>query len=115
MKTGECMALVACYECKKEISSEAPSCPHCGAKKPSNVKTYLLGTVGVIIAWAIYAVSSTDTSSPEAREKMNAQAAIEKCWETQRRESLDAGQKQFLAGVCEGMESKYTAKYGTNP
>ncbi|MFK7090516.1 hypothetical protein AAFM71_17045 [Chromobacterium violaceum] len=109
------MALVACYECKKEISSEASSCPHCGAKKPSNVKTYLLGTFGVIIAWAIYAISTTDTSSPEAREKLTAQAAIEKCRETQRRDSLDAGQKQFLAGVCEDMESKYMAKYGTKP
>jgi RNA polymerase subunit RPABC4/transcription elongation factor Spt4 len=25
------MALVACPECNKEISSTAPSCPHCGA------------------------------------------------------------------------------------
>jgi RNA polymerase subunit RPABC4/transcription elongation factor Spt4 len=25
------MALVACYECNKEISASAASCPHCGA------------------------------------------------------------------------------------
>ena len=25
------MALIQCPECKKEISSKAPTCPHCGA------------------------------------------------------------------------------------
>ena len=25
------MALIECYECGKEISDKAPSCPHCGA------------------------------------------------------------------------------------
>ena len=29
------MALVPCRECKKEISTDAPSCPHCGAPFPS--------------------------------------------------------------------------------
>tara|TARA_A100000172_G_scaffold80931_2_gene71957 strand:+ start:19 stop:849 length:831 start_codon:yes stop_codon:yes gene_type:complete len=27
------MALIQCYECGKEISDKAPSCPHCGAPK----------------------------------------------------------------------------------
>lgn len=27
------MALVPCRECQREISSEAPACPHCGAPK----------------------------------------------------------------------------------
>ena len=27
------MALIKCYECDKEISDKAPSCPHCGAPK----------------------------------------------------------------------------------
>ena len=47
------MALIKCYECGKEISDKAPSCPHCGApklvaankevkaKKPINFKRYL--------------------------------------------------------------------------
>jgi hypothetical protein len=25
------MALIACYDCKKEISDQAPACPHCAA------------------------------------------------------------------------------------
>ena len=47
------MALIKCYECGKEISDKAPSCPQCGApklvaankefkaKKPINFKRYL--------------------------------------------------------------------------
>ena len=47
------MALIKCYECGKDISDKAPSCPHCGApqlvsknkevkaKKPINFKQYL--------------------------------------------------------------------------
>ena len=47
------MALIKCYECGKEISEKAPSCPHCGApqlvsknkevkaKKTINFKQYL--------------------------------------------------------------------------
>ena len=27
------MALIKCYECEKEISDNAPACPHCGAPK----------------------------------------------------------------------------------
>jgi predicted RNA-binding Zn-ribbon protein involved in translation (DUF1610 family) len=27
------MALIECYECEKEISDQAPACPHCGASK----------------------------------------------------------------------------------
>src|SRR5580698_6777383 len=25
------MAIIACWECQKDISSAAPACPHCGA------------------------------------------------------------------------------------
>src|SRR4051794_26679151 len=29
------MALAPCIECKKEISTEAATCPHCGKKSPT--------------------------------------------------------------------------------
>lgn len=29
------MALIICKDCKKEFSSDAKRCPHCGAKKPA--------------------------------------------------------------------------------
>jgi len=31
------MALKPCVECKKEVSSEATACPHCGKKNPHGV------------------------------------------------------------------------------
>ena len=36
------MALIKCYECGKEISDKAPSCPHFGAPKlvAANKKVY---------------------------------------------------------------------------
>jgi hypothetical protein len=32
------MAIVECRECKKEVSDEAPNCPHCGVVTPSEEK-----------------------------------------------------------------------------
>lgn len=32
------MALIQCYECKKEISDQAPACPNCGAPIAKNGK-----------------------------------------------------------------------------
>lgn len=47
--------LTPCSECKKEISSEAKSCPHCGHKKPNSDAFYLgLKICGVIfIIWIL--------------------------------------------------------------
>lgn len=30
------MALILCRECSKEISDEAPACPHCGVPNPED-------------------------------------------------------------------------------
>lgn len=35
------MALISCKECKKEVSSAAQSCPHCGCPLPSLNETDL--------------------------------------------------------------------------
>lgn len=32
------MALISCRECKKKISNEALSCPHCGAPKLETIE-----------------------------------------------------------------------------
>lgn len=41
------MALITCHECKEQISSEADSCPKCGAKSK---KSGGIGAGGVILA-----------------------------------------------------------------
>ena len=43
------MALVACQECKKEISSAAKACPHCGKVSLSHQINKSAGNVVVIL------------------------------------------------------------------
>jgi len=43
------MALHPCKECKKEISSEAKVCPHCGKKQGTSVGVGLLTAIGVLV------------------------------------------------------------------
>lgn len=38
------MALIQCHECKNNVSTEADSCPHCGAKVKVQVKIESKGT-----------------------------------------------------------------------
>lgn len=55
------MALITCPECKKEISDQAKSCPHCGYKLPKTKKTLsthqkkkgVIVIIGVLLALAI--------------------------------------------------------------
>ncbi len=53
------MALVACHECKKEVSTEAKTCPACGAKvrKPpkqtSRQTWFVLGGFGLIVVFGV--------------------------------------------------------------
>jgi hypothetical protein len=45
------MALITCKDCKKEFSTDAKRCPHCGAKKPgSKIVTYGLGILVLLLA-----------------------------------------------------------------
>lgn len=51
------MALTTCKECKKEISTEAESCPHCGAKKKKFFSVggcSLLGCFGLVLTFLIF-------------------------------------------------------------
>lgn len=44
------MALVKCKECKKEVSDNADTCPHCGIKNPGiTKKDSLIGCAGFIV------------------------------------------------------------------
>ena len=48
------MALKKCKECKKEVSTKAKNCPHCGAKKPTENKflSFIVG-VGVVVFFCL--------------------------------------------------------------
>jgi RNA polymerase subunit RPABC4/transcription elongation factor Spt4 len=70
------MALVKCKECKKEVSSSAKLCPHCGIKNPSTTaKDYILGAIGIIvIIFAVKACSGDDEPAKKVAEKNTVEA-----------------------------------------
>lgn len=82
------MALSKCKECKKEVSTKAPTCPHCGIKNPTTTAGQVV--VGLLVVLAIgYGVvhfaSSDDKKSDSAAAAKAAQdeAACKKdlsCW-----------------------------------
>ena len=65
------MAMVFCRECKKQVSSDAPACPHCGVLEPGkgaasvpSTKDALLGflALAAIVGGVLFACSEGDTN-----------------------------------------------------
>lgn len=50
------MAMIKCHECSKEISSEAKSCPHCGAEPEKKTSRLSLGIAGIVLFMVLYGV-----------------------------------------------------------
>lgn len=82
------MAMAACRECKKEVSSEAKTCPHCGISTPVKPKpSARTGLVTLAIIVAVIAIaydSSKDTDAikpvePPAKTPEQIQAETENC------------------------------------
>lgn len=51
------MALKPCRECKKDISTSANKCPHCGSPVPSSsatIRTLLGGVLAIAVAGYVY-------------------------------------------------------------
>lgn len=52
------MALIACYECGKRISSDAAKCPHCGAaSKKAKFAAWLYVLAGILTLISIYVIN----------------------------------------------------------
>jgi hypothetical protein len=86
------MALKACKECGHEISTEATTCPHCGKKNPTGVRTSpialgCLGLIGFVIVVGIFSSSDSPTTSsrssartPSPKEQALAQVKLNFTW-----------------------------------
>jgi RNA polymerase subunit RPABC4/transcription elongation factor Spt4 len=58
------MELVNCPECKKEISSSAKICPHCGYKLAKNNRGCFTLFIGLIVIFLIiYIIGSIDSGN----------------------------------------------------
>lgn len=73
------MALKKCHECGTQVSTEAKSCPNCGAPvKDQNAefaKQVLAGIAGIAIVWMVLTAScSSDESEKEVADKKEAAA-----------------------------------------
>ena len=71
------MAMKLCRECKKEISTDANPCPHCGKKNPhgmSKLLKYGGGAVGALIIISVAASSSK--TQDEAKHNAAGGAAV---------------------------------------
>ncbi|QND84573.1 Uncharacterized protein ChrSV_2347 [Chromobacterium vaccinii] len=67
------MSLIACYECNKEISSEARACPGCGAKRKRSpiwigLALGLLAMVAMFVLVTVAMQSSEDKAIATAKE-----------------------------------------------
>lgn len=109
------MALQPCKECKKEISTKAKTCPHCGVKDPGvTTKDVLFGVVilvaivfGLIMFFSGGSDSDEDKKTPEEiAEELAACKSDVQCW----------GGKHSVAAItaCKGhieRLAKYSSKW----
>lgn len=73
------MALSACPECSKEISTEATQCPHCGFKKRSTpilVKILAWGVGGFVALVVVGAMLPRPESKPGSMASFECAAAV---------------------------------------
>ncbi len=50
------MGVTTCRDCKKEVSTAAEKCPHCGAAKPARSKKPMSSGMGCLIFMGLFAV-----------------------------------------------------------
>lgn len=74
---------------------------------------YLWGVLALVVAFLGF--GAIVGGSPEAKERIQAEKAIELCWKEQERRSLTPAQARFIAGTCEMMEDDFRRKYNRNP
>ena len=81
------MALIKCHECKSEVSTEAKTCPQCGAKvkKPmSLVMKVVLGFIGISVVVGIVTSNRQDVEKAQAKaSRTPEQVAAEKARDAQ--------------------------------
>lgn len=63
------MSLVACHECGKEVSTEAKTCPSCGAKVQKPKKKTSRATLVVAVVVGLGAVMAVSESAKKTNER----------------------------------------------
>lgn len=83
------MALTKCKECKKEVSTSAKTCPHCGVKDPGTTAGQMfIGLLVVVgLVWGGVKIfggsddnSTTKTDTPKTCSASDGQCLFDKNW-----------------------------------
>lgn len=69
----------------------------------------------LVLAALAVATLGACTPDPEQEARFAAQDSIKRCWSNQSKKSNSSGDSQFIAGVCEKMESDFMAQYKRKP
>ena len=117
------MALIGCGECGKEISSEAPACPHCGAPNRAYVKPMglfsklLIGAF--VLTFLFLGFGCLLASSPDGQARSKERDAIEYCESEYERlrenPGTTRGALEIAYGACEMMKREFREKWNREP
>ncbi|MES2614684.1 MAG: zinc ribbon domain-containing protein [Bdellovibrionota bacterium] len=61
------MAMIQCKECKKEVSTSAKTCPHCGVSRPGQKVPDLVAGILVVVG-VIFMISLCSTTNDNKKE-----------------------------------------------
>lgn len=106
------MALVKCKECGGQVSTEASSCPHCGAKRNPRA-SYLWIFIGLPVGAVVLflGVGFLNMTPEKSRDR----AAIDECWRAVDTQLPFSEPRLFAARACRMMVSDYENKHGKAP
>ena len=91
------MALKPCVECKKEISTSAKACPHCGKPDPHvSSGSYLGGflTLAILIGVGWFGWNTLSSKTPEERAAQTAEREAERAERKAQKEAKRAEDKR---------------------
>lgn len=101
------MALAPCKECGREVSSDATTCPQCGARQRASVWPKVLGGFALLVG-AFFAYGFYLQSLPGADEATRARDAYKVCVRL-------AHEQDGSTQPCERILGDFEAKYGRHP
>lgn len=109
------MPLAACKTCSHEISTEARSCPHCGAPTRRRRRWWawvlwpMLGVAGVLTLGAIHG------QDPVYQEKRRAQVQFEHCVNELNDPLTSSSRREAVRSYCAALRDSYVKRYGSEP
>ena len=112
------MAIMACVECKKDVSDTAGSCPHCGAKVPRSGLGWFGKTViglGSAFALVMFIGSCAQRNDPDYEARLRDQRVYEMCIKDRDEAKWNPSRQQAIGYMCEGLRLDFKNKWKREP